>query len=508
MKKSIYNLFLYMVMVHLCSSPVWAPPKQAGDQKTDEIGNHITRRQVSAPAAGYDTVEFATPAAASVAAARPSHRFGTENVCYQCLYFFASFLPSLSWGLPKQVSSQKDGEMGDAVVLRQVSAPAVGGNAVRSVVFSPAAASVAMASPGSMAKAGYQCIYDNRRGPVPAADTPYQARPTSLSQRFLDRYARDHPGALPYQFPTEGNRLAVLGDYRVDEEMLLGRGDEGCVFLGKHLPTGIFVGAKSISTKKGEVLSYHGFRALQILNQLYSAWGEDFNYTDKIVHTHAYLIIPFVDGEIISFFQDRNPWIETTLIDNRLEFSDLFAGLRLIRSLVRQLNYIALRGVYHDSTSGNTMVTHDYKDVVLLDFGSAYDGVGSFSPSDPAHFDVLPYAFTCHYFLGTRPFLERIAGVERIGPGKYSRTQAPSPEMFPEIATFLSSIPNDRLIRGYLNLPSEFHLNTFNDAYQALETSLASRFLVPYLPDEPEAVNTVKKKKGFEVRALVMDYLY
>lgn len=187
--------------------------------------------------------------------------------------------------------------------------------------------------------------------------------------------------------------------------MCLGAGDDGFVYLARHVPTGIYAAAKC----RGMVYlkeEYHNeCKHLNALGQLYGAWNhEEYN---------GYLIMPFVDGKQIgSYSLGPVPWIKTTLEGNCLQFSDLSAGLRLIRSMANQLIYITQKGALHDQNPKNIMVTNDYSNVVLVDFGSSDDFSRSSSPYlvpfNTSTFSTPIYAFCCHYLLDTRKYLSEL----------------------------------------------------------------------------------------------------
>jgi hypothetical protein len=202
------------------------------------------------------------------------------------------------------------------------------------------------------------------------------------------------------------------------------------------------------------------YRRLKSLGQLYSTWHDTTS-----VYGEAFLISPFVDGETIPFFTDHL-WIKTELRGDNITFDGLPAGMHLIKSMLAQLTYIAERGIRnHDICGSNIMISRDYKDLVLIDFGGYGDKyttkqytaerLPALVPSD---FYVGSYAFYCHYFLGTRLFREEIKREEVKEPA--------------EILQFLKIIP---FAPGERPSPS---LIVFNNAVQELEKALQGKGLL------------------------------
>ena len=267
---------------------------------------------------------------------------------------------------------------------------------------------------GTRAVNGYICVSDERP-PYPHPDNPYKTYHTTLSDCFLKQH--DNPS---YQFPTSGDNVIELGDYRIDRGMHLGYGDDGYVYLARHIPTEIYVAAKSRGMTYGREEYHNEYKRLALLGQLYAAWTKGKEAND---YCHAYLIIPFIDGKQISKYSNSQgslPWIKTTLEGTQLQFSDLSAGLRLLRSMADQLMYITQKGVLHDQDVGNIMITNDYQDVVLFDFGSSGDLSRSPSidlpPFDASTFVVPIYGFCCNYILGTRKYLDDLREGQITGP--------------------------------------------------------------------------------------------
>lgn len=193
----------------------------------------------------------------------------------------------------------------------------------------------------------------------------------------------------------------------------------------------------------------HGeYKRLNALGQLYGAWNHE--------KYDGYLIMPFVDGkQIDSYSLVSSPWIKTTLEGNCLQFSDLPAGLRLIRSMADQLIYITQKGALHDQNVKNIMLTNDYQNVVLVDFGSSDDFSISSSPSlapfNTSTFSTPVYSFCCNYLLDTRKYLSEL---------KEGQITEPSP-----IVKFLKVISID-----HWNLK----LDKFLNELEILEKSIAS----------------------------------
>ena len=300
---------------------------------------------------------------------------------------------------------------------------------------------------------GYECLFD-KGGPIPDPANPYQACPTTLSDSFLKRHEQDHSS---YQFPIEGDGILVLGSYQVDQGMMLGRGDEGAVFLARHVPSETYVAAKRRVLCSGEEEKHAEYKHLRSLGQLYSAWGKAM-WDGTTPYTHAFLIIPFVDGAELSRYHYNTPWITTTLSGNRLEISDVSAGMQLIRSMVAQLNYIAAKGAEHDTTASNILITNDFQEVVLIDFGYTGDLTDSSStaltPLTPSKLCVNMYAFYCAYFLGAQNYFDQVQKGQIEGPS--------------EIIEFLKVIP-----KGIVD-PRRLYLDAFNTAFQKLDASITA----------------------------------
>lgn len=273
---------------------------------------------------------------------------------------------------------------------------------------------------GIRAVNGYICVSDERP-PHPHPDNPYKTYHTTLSDCFLEQ----HNNPL-YQFPTSGDNVIELGEYRIDRDMHLGSGDDGNVFLARHIPTGIYAAAKSRAMIYGREEYYDEYKRLTVLGQLYAAWikEKDVNDSSYYAYSYAYLIIPFIDGKQMSKYlnsQGSLPWMETTLEDSQLQFSDLTAGLKLLRSLADQLVYITKKGVLHDQEVVNILITNDYQDVVLVDFGSSEDLSRSKSTDLPSFnaskFSVFVYAYCCNYILGTKEYFNDLKeGGEIVKP--------------------------------------------------------------------------------------------
>lgn len=269
---------------------------------------------------------------------------------------------------------------------------------------------------GTRAKNGYICVSDERP-PYPDEDNPYKTCHTTLSDCFLEQHNNPF-----YQFPTSGENVIELGEYRIDRDMSLGSGDDGNVFLARHIPTGIYAAAKSRGMTYGREEYHNEYKRLTVLGQLYAAWVKGKKPNG---YCHAYLIIPFIDGKQISEYSNSQgalPWLKTTLLEGtQLQFSDLSAGLKLLRSMANQLVYITERGVLHDQDGGNIMITNDYQDVVLFDFGASGDLSRSpstdFPPFDASTFSVFVYAYCCNYILGTKEYFNDLKeGGEIVEP--------------------------------------------------------------------------------------------
>lgn len=253
---------------------------------------------------------------------------------------------------------------------------------------------------GTRAGNGYICVSDERP-PYPHHDNPYKTYHTTLSDCFLGQH--DNPS---YQFPTSGANVIELGGYQIDRGMHLGSGDDGGVFLARHIPTGIYPAAKSREMVYGKEEYHDEYKRLTALGQLYAAWINNSG--------HAYLIIPFIDGKQMSKYSNSQgslPWIKTTLVgDTQLQFSDLSAGIKLLQSMADQLMYITERGALHDQNVANIMITNDYQDVVLFDFGASGDLSRSPSANLPpfkaSTFEVFIYGYCCNYILGTKEYFD------------------------------------------------------------------------------------------------------
>ncbi len=266
------------------------------------------------------------------------------------------------------------------------------------------AASTETALKNNDVNSGYECIFSKPGGLIPDKDNPYQEIPKQLSQAFCSR----EWGKPLYSFPSAPGNVLVLGTYKIDKGKRLGYGDEGTVYLAYDTKSGIFVAAKSIGGLWNEELKGNTCRSLKELGQLYSVWRR----RDKEIPSASdvWAIMPFVDGRDVNYYRSSSPWIKTSLEAGRtLKISNLFSGVRLVRSLLQQLHYIASKGVFHDSASAsNAMVSHDYRNVVLIDFNVHYTEKSPFVPSSPSEFLISPYSFYIHYFLGTRDFLNEI----------------------------------------------------------------------------------------------------
>lgn len=302
---------------------------------------------------------------------------------------------------------------------------------------------------GTKAENGYICVADERP-PHPHPDNPYKTCHTDLSDHFLEQ--QRNPS---YQFPTSGDNVIELGTYRVDTNMHLGSGDDGTVYLARHLPSGIYAAAKSRGMTFGQDAYHDEYKNLKALNQLYAAWSKE---REAEGYAHVYLIIPFVDGRIISHYSYSSvplPWIQTTLENTQLQFSDLSAGIRLIRSMANQLIYVTQKGVSHDQNVVNILITNDYQNVVLIDFGYSGDLSKSsscdFPPLRASEFNIPIYGFCCNYILDTRKYVNQIREGQITGP---------SP-----IVNFLKVINTDHW---------SLKLDTFLNALETLEKSTVS----------------------------------
>lgn len=302
--------------------------------------------------------------------------------------------------------------------------------------------SASCAVKGTRAPNGYICVADER-APFPHADNPYKTFHTTLSDCFLEQHKKPS-----YQFPTSGGSLIELGEYRVDTEMYLGSGDDGFVYLARHIPTGIYAAAKRRGMAYLKEECHDEYKRLNALGQLYAAWNDE--------KDNGYLIIPFVDGkQVDSYVGGPAPWIKTTLEDHCLQFSDLSAGLRLIRSMADQIIYITQKGALHDQNVKNIMITNDYQNVVLVDFGASEDFSRSPSPYLPpfntSTFTTPIYAFCCNYLLDIRKYLSKL---------KEGQIMEPSP-----IVNFLKVVSIDHF---------SLKLERFLKELEILETAMAS----------------------------------
>jgi len=289
----------------------------------------------------------------------------------------------------------------------------------------------------------YTCIF-NKRNPIPDPDDPYQVVTTTLSESFLEKHREEHPS---YQFPTKEDEVIVLGPYWIDPRMCLGRGDDGRCYLGKHLQTGAFVVAKKRYMTVDKEEMHQEVKNLKALGRLYGIWRKTDNHDTST--PNAYLIIPFVDGECLSRYLERQPWIKAECEGDELKFDDVNAGLTLVQSLIDQLNFISQRGVKHDDVSCNVLITSCYKHVVFVDFGYSGDltpsSVMNFSPLLATEVDGRKYANYTFYLLGLKDFL-------RGGVGKNLR----KPQ---DILRYLREMPRT----------NPFTLQQLNDAFKPLK---------------------------------------
>ncbi|MBX9621419.1 MAG: hypothetical protein K2X28_05250 [Alphaproteobacteria bacterium] len=119
---------------------------------------------------------------------------------------------------------------------------------------------------GTRAVNGYICVSDEQPS-YPHHDNPYKTYHTTLSDCFLEQH--NNPS---YQFPTSEDNLIELGEYRIDRGMHLGSGDDGYVYLARHISTGIYAAAKSREMVYGREEYHDEYKRLTVLGQLYAAW--------------------------------------------------------------------------------------------------------------------------------------------------------------------------------------------------------------------------------------------
>lgn len=251
-----------------------------------------------------------------------------------------------------------------------------------------------------------ECLFD-KGGPFPDADDPYQVSHTMVSPTLTKKLTLYKEPS--YEFPEDESRLTICGDYRIDEAARLGYGEEGTVYLGKHLPTGIFVAAKKKGMTEEETITTPEFSRLQKLGRAYSLWTKP---QDNVY----FIVMPLVDGKEISYYQydKSSPWITTTCAGTALRFSDVDEGLWAIRSFISEITYLARKGISHPdvATSSNIMVTNQHpRQVVLVDFGRDYNNREdrNFPVIHPENIQCSPYyTYYCHFLLGTQEFIKSI----------------------------------------------------------------------------------------------------
>lgn len=262
----------------------------------------------------------------------------------------------------------------------------------------------------------YTCLY-LRESVEPAEEDPFKERPKTLSPDLIEKIKEKSPERVPF-YETLGRDQASnlstdsrkkVGPFLIDYQILLGKGEQGEVYLAQDQRSGVFTAVKisyiyTQVTKEIEERSeeYQAFLALQ------RCFGF---YAEKPQSSHCfttYLFTPLIEGKDVYHYW----WSPAKLLGvdydektNIVTYKNLLGNVKLVRSIVEELRYLFKNSVcQNDINNTNAMFTfnENHKQFSLVDILLASKDIHS-----EFQYQVSSYLIFTYYALGIRDLITK-----------------------------------------------------------------------------------------------------
>ncbi|MBY0273528.1 MAG: hypothetical protein K2X02_09040 [Alphaproteobacteria bacterium] len=223
----------------------------------------------------------------------------------------------------------------------------------------------------------------------PAKDDPWQDRlftklPDAVLDQLHERNKKNFASKKDFLSAvqmTDSQQLIQMGDFIYNKRLLIGEGEEGHVYLARHIPSGCYVAVKTpVRTSE-----YEAFRNL---GRCYAHFTSD---------SRDYLFTPFIMGTPLSqyYFDEERLYVRVDSHNNKVSYSNWTHNLRLLDAFLAELE----RGIHYEGTprefdSKSMFVVDEFSEkpkVVFVDLEE-----GGYTPKG---LDYIPDEFCVSMFL-------------------------------------------------------------------------------------------------------------
>ncbi len=266
----------------------------------------------------------------------------------------------------------------------------------------------------------YECLY-LRSSVAPHEEDPFKDRPTTLSPSLLEKIKEKRPEKAEFytllmqrkEHDLDKDTRTRVGPFLVDLGVLLGRGEEGDVYLAEDTRSRVFTAVKTTTFTKETTdeieSSYSEYQANLALKRCFGFYCQKIKspmYGDVF---STYLFVPLIDGKEVHHYQFsgiRLLGVEYNEKENIVKYKNLAGNVMLLRSIVDELRYLHKCGVAQDDISTtNTMFTSAMKfalvDLILT------DKIDTNSSLRDDQCNIAYYLPFVYFGLGIRDILDR-----------------------------------------------------------------------------------------------------
>jgi len=208
--------------------------------------------------------------------------------------------------------------------------------------------------------ANITCLYEKEL-PRTDSDDPFKAEPKEISSGLADKIYKHMSNEYKEQFDTYTFAATLnIGSYYIDDRAYIDYGDEGSIYLARHMD-GTYVVAKEFvshySSFEGKLNSEA--ERLKKLGRLYGAYIEKKGTIESL-----YIFMPLIDGHNMLSYNES---LSAEKTENGFLIKEL--NFLLLESFIAELSYIASRGINQvDQNPKNIMICIENQVVVLIDF--------------------------------------------------------------------------------------------------------------------------------------------
>lgn len=167
-----------------------------------------------------------------------------------------------------------------------------------------------------------------------------------------------------------------FGDFIFYSKIKIGRGEEGSIYLARHIPTENYIAVKRMPYR--EKYPTDALTALQSLNRLFGAFTEEISDNPKNIYNYLYLFMPLVIGKSMTCFgsmveEEVEAKLGVTVNSNQvITYNNWAQTIRLMQAFMDEIEYCGKNSTVDiDESTHHWIVSKDKKYVIFVDLHSS-----------------------------------------------------------------------------------------------------------------------------------------